>query len=63
MNTKTRREHIIDCICDVVKDLVYYDRKEDESLPCDSIEDAIDAGEITVEEMVEEFRRNLTDAV
>lgn len=49
---KTRRERIIDILSDSISMLLYYDRKEDEDLPEGGIEEAIEAGEITVEEMI-----------
>ena len=49
---KTRRQHIIDRLTDGISKLLYYDRKEDEDLPRGAIEEAVRAGEITVEEMI-----------
>lgn len=54
-----RRKHILDEVSDVVGRFVYYDRKEDDELPRGSIEDAIKSGEITLDEIVEEFRKEL----
>ena len=48
----TRRERITNILTDSIIDLLYYDRKEDEDLPKGGIEEAIAAGEITVEEMI-----------
>lgn len=56
---KTRRQLIIDTIDDLVSSFLYYDRKEDEDLPRDEIEDAVKSGEITVDEMSECFRTKL----
>jgi len=50
--TKTRRERIINILTDSISMLLYYDRKEDMDLPEGGIEEAIRAGEITVEEMI-----------
>jgi hypothetical protein len=38
---------------------MYYHRKEDEDLPRGAIEEAVEAGEITVDEMIEEFATEL----
>lgn len=59
----TRRELILCTISDCVSDLMYYDRKEDEYLEDGAIEAAIENGEITVDEMVERFRSELTDVI
>jgi hypothetical protein len=60
---KTRRERIIDILSDSIIDLLYYDRKEDEDLPKGGIEEAIKAGEITVEEMIAIWSAELIDGL
>lgn len=50
---------ILNLISDEIADLLYYDRKEDSSLPLGKIEQMIEDGEITIEEIVEEFRKEL----
>lgn len=55
----TRRELILLTVQDLVTDFVSYDRKEDEELPRDQLEDAVRTGEVTVEEIVNEFRSSL----
>lgn len=60
---KTRRQRIIDIVTDSIAGMMYYDRKEDEDLPRGAIEEAVAAGEITVEEMVTFWRDELTEAV
>lgn len=56
----TNAEYIKAVISDLVLDFMVYDRDEDENLPRFAIEDAIASGEITVDEMVDEFRKHLT---
>lgn len=56
------KQRILDKISDMVSDLIYYDRVNDEDLPISSIEWAISDGNITVAEMVEMFRTELTSA-
>ena len=56
---KNRRQIILDNVHDLVGALMYYDRKEREDLTRGSIEQAVDQKEITVDEMVEEFSREL----
>jgi hypothetical protein len=51
--SRTRREHIEAELNDMITDLFYYDRKESEHLPVDAIEEAVKAGEITEEEIIE----------
>lgn len=60
---KTRREHILGAISDMMADFLYYHRKEDAQLPCGAIEEAIQNGEVTVEEMVEAFEAELRSSV
>lgn len=49
---KTRREHIEDTLEDLISNLFYYDRKEDEDLPRGAIEQAVANGEISQEEII-----------
>jgi len=52
---KTRREIIIDTIGDLFLDWLFYDRKEDEDLPRGAIEEAVEMGEITKQEILNQF--------
>ncbi|MEE9374509.1 MAG: hypothetical protein V3V00_15750 [Saprospiraceae bacterium] len=54
------KEKILKTVSDLVADFLYYDRKEDEELPKGSIEKAIHDGEITIDEIVERFKSELT---
>jgi hypothetical protein len=56
-----RREIILGTIADLVSDLLYYDRKNDEDLKVDEIDEAVREGEIAVDEMVEKFRQELRE--
>ena len=58
-----RARLIYDTIGDLVSDLTYYNRKEDDELPSDAIEDAIRCGETSVEAMTEYFREALLNAL
>jgi len=60
---RVRRDHIVATVSDLVGSLLYYDRKEDEDLPRGAIEEAIAAGEVTIDEIVDLFRREMTDAI
>lgn len=57
----TRKQHIENAITDCVANLLYYDRKEDQDLPLNAIENAVKAGEISKQEMVDLFARCLGD--
>ena len=52
---------ILGTIDDLVGDLLYYDRKGDEELPQNSIEEALQKGEITIDDMVGKFREVLEE--
>lgn len=51
------KENILNAIDDLVADFLFYERKEDESLRVGAIDQAVRDGSITVDEMVERFRR------
>ena len=53
------KDILIDTINDLVSDLLYYDRKEDEELPIGVIEKAVKDGDITVEQITETFKSKL----
>ncbi len=59
----TRRDTIIMTVEDLVSDLMHYDRDNDEELPEGAIEEAIAAGEITVEEIIVVFESGLRDVI
>ena len=60
---QTRETNILNCVADLVGELMYYGRKEDEELPRGAIEEALRYGEITQEQMVKEFARELNKRV
>jgi hypothetical protein len=51
-----RRDTILATVRDLVGELLYYGRKEDEDLPVGAIEEAINAGEISDQELYDQFR-------
>lgn len=61
MTREERRKCIFDTIEDLCGDFLYYDRKEDEELTTDQLEDAVDKKIVTVEEMVDTFRHHLEE--
>ena len=56
-------ETLENTIKDMVSDLLYYDRKEDEDLPVGAIEKMITDGELTQAEIVERFQEELDKAI
>lgn len=59
----TRRKTILATVEDLVSSFLYYDRKEDEDLPRGAIEEAIEAGEITAEEIVATFKKEFEKGI
>lgn len=59
----SRRKMIIDTVSDLVSELMFYGRKEDEDLPSGSIEEAIAAGEISVAEIIAAFGDAMKEAL
>lgn len=54
-----RRQIILNTISNLASKFLYYDRKEDEELSVEKLNSAVESGEITIDEMVEEFRKHL----
>lgn len=55
------KQKILDTISDLCLDFLYYDRKEDEDLTEEQLHKAVKSNEITIDEMVAEFRKHLED--
>jgi len=53
------KQKILDTVCDLVSDFMFYDRKEDDDLPRGAIEQAVHDGEITYEEIIDKFKEQL----
>jgi hypothetical protein len=58
---KETKQLIIDSTKDLVMDLMYYGRKDDEDLTIKRIDDAVNKGVITSDEIVEAFRIELEE--
>lgn len=52
---------ILASVNDLARNFLYYDRKEDEELLMGEIQECVKRGEITKEEIVEEFRKQLDE--
>ena len=59
MSKEDRREKLQATIDDSVTNLLYYDRKEDASMPVGAIEEMVVNGEVTVDEMIEWYSKPL----
>ncbi len=57
------RDTILDTIDDLVSDFLYYDRKEDEELPLNVIEQAVLKGEVSISDMVAKFEACLRNGL
>ncbi len=52
-------EELKNTLLDMVADLLFYDRKEDDLLPIGAIEEMVDFGKVSVEDMVYLFETEL----
>ena len=57
------KETILNTIKDLCANFLYYDRKEDEDLSADELEEAVKNGTVTIDEMVETFRIQLENTL
>ena len=53
------KEEILNTIDALCSDFLYYDRKEDEELSVEQLNEAVNSGEITIDEMVDKFKKCL----
>lgn len=53
------RQLILNKICDLCSNFLYYDRKGDEELTVEELYKSVKTGEITIEEIVDEFRKHI----
>lgn len=58
LHPNVTKQTILSTIEDLVSDFTYYDRKESD-LTMDNLNQAVASGEITIQEMVDEFRKGL----
>ena len=57
MNGDDEKQMILGTVEDLVLNFLYYDRREDEDLPRGAIEEALANQYLTVDEIVEQFRK------
>ena len=55
------KQIILNVIEDLCSDFLYYDRKRSELLSIEQLNDAVKKGDITIDEMVNAFRKHLED--
>lgn len=53
------KKYILGTITDMVSNFLYYDRKEDENLPRGAVEEAVNSGLISVQEIIDKFTSEL----
>jgi len=53
------KDDILKTVTDLVSNFLCYDRQEDEDLPEGAIEEAIEKGSITIDDIVAKFREDL----
>lgn len=56
---RTRKEKVLCHVETLSAKFLYYDRKEDDDLPPGAIEKMVASGEVTIDEIVAEFRKHL----
>ena len=50
-----KKSHALNVVSDLVADYLYYNRKEDEDLSCAEMDQLIDSGDLTADEIIERF--------
>lgn len=55
----SKKQNALNCISDLVSDLTYYDRKESDYLSEKELDSLVESGELTIDEMVDQFRKDL----
>ena len=58
-----QKEDVLKYVDDLVADFMYYDRKECEELPVGKVQELINSGVITLDEIVERFRHVLIEVM
>ena len=58
-----KKEDLLGLVEDSVSELIHYGRKGDEDVPRGSFESSVGSWLITIDELVEHFRKHLTEAL
>lgn len=59
MNDEVDGQYVLGVVGDLVSNFLYYDRKGDDTLKVGMIEQLIDCGEVSVDQIVDRFRSQL----
>jgi hypothetical protein len=57
-----RKQVVLDTVADTALRFAVYDRKDDEELSKDELEELVESGVVTLDEIVEAFRQGLIEA-
>lgn len=57
--TQEMKKKILNVITDLCSNFLYYDRKEDSELTVEQLNEAVENGVITIDEIVAEFRKHI----
>lgn len=60
---RTDRDHLAAILSDMLSDLFYYNRKECEHMPVGAIEEMVENGEVTVDEIIDFVNAGIRDAL
>lgn len=63
MSERDVKSLILDTFTDYISNFMFYDRHEDEELPYGAIENAISDGKITIDDLCDKLREQLTTSV
>ena len=55
------KQIILNTVEDLCSNFLYYDRKEDEDLSSEQLYSSIRSGEVTIDEIVAEFRKHIEE--
>jgi hypothetical protein len=57
------KQTILIAISDLCSDFLYYDRIDDKELSAEQLQDAVKNGVITIDEIVDEFRKHVENGL
>ena len=61
--SRSKKQLILDTLSDMLQDFLYYDRRDDSELLRGDIEEAVADGDITIEDMVKHFEKELKENI
>lgn len=63
MDKEETKEYIFSAIDDMIIDFLVYDRKDDQFLPREVIENMVKNGDLDIDEMVDRFKDGLIQSI